>query len=161
MMTTKIFNYRIPLMIVLALIVLNLSAQKHQAKGDMKQKMSEQRETFLINKLGLTDDEAKKFIPVYNEYKAEIQKNRNSQMFDFSKEMSDKDAEIQLNNMLNMREKEIEIQRSYINKFKAVIPTSKIAMVLKSEREFKEKVIKNIKKRRQQSGNQTQPAQSK
>lgn len=140
-----------PLLVVLALMVINLSAQKRQPKGEMQQKMAEQQATFLVKKLELSEAESQKFLPVYNEYKAELQKNRAAQQFDFSKDLSDKDAEAQLNAMLNMRAKEIEIQRAYINRFKAVIPVQKIGMVFRSDREYKQGVMKNMKKRNHQN----------
>ena len=148
-MKTQILKSGISILIVLAFMVMNVSAQKRQPKGDMKQKMTEQQASFMVKKLGLNEEESQKFMPVYNEYKVELQKNRAAQQFDFSKELSDKDAEAQLNAMLNMRAKEIEIQRAYIRKFRAVIPASKIGMVFRSEKEYKQGVMKNIKKRNQ------------
>lgn len=151
-MKMQFFKIRIPLLIVMGLMMLNLSAQKQQPRSeDMKHKMDAQREAYLTKRLELTEDESKKFMPVYNEYKAEIQKNRESQKIDYSKEISDKDAETQLNQMLDRRAREIAIQKSYISKFKAVIPVKKIGIIYRSEKEYKEKVIKNIKKRRQQN----------
>lgn len=160
-MNTHIFKFRSTLLIVLALITLNLSAQKRQPKDDMKQKMTEQNEAFMIKKLELTEDESKKFMPIYKAYKAEIHKNRAEQKLENNKELSDKDAEAQLENLLKMKQKEIEIQLAYINKFKSVIPANKILKVFSSEREFKQKVIKNIKKRSQHSGDQTTPTKEK
>lgn len=151
-MNMQFFKFRMPLLMVLGLMVLNLSAQKQQTKNaDMKHKMESQREAYLTKRLELNDEESQKFMPVYNAYKAEIQKNREGQKFDSSKELSDKDAEAQLNQMLDRKAREIGIQKSYINKFKAVIPVNKIGIIYRSEKEYKEKVIKNIKKRRQQN----------
>ncbi len=148
-MKTQILKSRMSLLIVLAFMVLNVSAQKRHSKEEMKQKMTEQQTSYMVKKLELNEAESQKFMPIYNEYKAELKKNRAAQKFDFSKELSEKDAESQLNTMLNMRAKEIEIQRAYISKFKTVIPANKIGLVFRSEKEYKQGVMKNIKKRNQ------------
>lgn len=151
-MDMQFFKFRMPLLMIFGLMMMNLSAQKQQHRSEeMKHKMDTQREAYLTKRLELTEEESKKFMPVYNEYKAEIQKNREGQKYDFSKELSDKDAEAQLNQMLDRKAREVAIQKSYINKFKSVIPVNKIGIIYRSEKEYKEKVIKNIKKRRQQN----------
>ena len=151
-MNMQFFKFRMPLLMVLGLMVVNLSAQKKQQQsGDMKHKMETQREAYLTKRLDLTEEESIKLTPIYNDYKTEIQKNRESQRFEFSKELSNTEAETRLNQMLANKAKEIEIQKSYISKFKTVIPAYKIGMIYRSEKEYKEKVIKNIKNRRQQN----------
>ena len=64
--------------------------------------------------------------------------------------MSDKEAEDLMYLLLDNRTKEIEIQKKYIQKMKAAISTRKIVMLFKAEREFKEKVVSNIRERRKE-----------
>ena len=62
--------------------------------------------------------------------------------------MSDKEAEDMLYAMLDAKSKEIDIQKKYIGKMKSAIPAKKIAMLFKVERQFKEKLVSNVKERR-------------
>jgi len=96
----------------------------------------------------LSEIEAQKFWPVYNTYLSEIEQLRASLDLKPRREMSDKEAEDMMMAMLDGRSKEIEIQKKYIQKMKTAVPAKKIAMLFKVEREFKEKVISNIKERR-------------
>ncbi|HRO74091.1 MAG TPA: hypothetical protein PK611_10500 [Saprospiraceae bacterium] len=148
-MNKQILNPGIVIMFLFSLMTLTLSAQRQQNKEDMQQKMAEKREAFMIKSLNLTEDESKKFVPVYKAYTEEIRQNRQAQKMNFSDNMSDKDAETQLNKMLDTKAREVEIQRSYISRFKTILPSNKVALIYKTEREYKERVIKNIKNRKQ------------
>ena len=65
-----------------------------------------------------------------------------------SRDMSDKEAEDMMYALLENRSKEIDVQKKYIQKMKTAISARKIAMLFKAERQFKEKVVSNMKERR-------------
>ena len=71
-MDMQFFKFRMPLLMIFGLMMMNLSAQKQQHRSEeMKHKMDTQREAYLTKRLELTEEESKKFMPVYNEYKAD------------------------------------------------------------------------------------------
>ena len=65
-----------------------------------------------------------------------------------NKDMTDKEAEDMMYAMLDAKSKEIDIQKKYIQKLKSAIPPRKIAQLFRLEKDFKEKVISNMKERR-------------
>jgi hypothetical protein len=46
------------------------------------------------------------------------------------------------------KKKEIDIQRKYIQKMKTAIPSRKIALLFKVEKEFRQELISRVKERR-------------
>lgn len=114
----------------------------------LKDKVKAQKVAYITDQLELTETEAQKFWPIYNNYQSEIESLRHSMDVKFNKNMNDKEAEDLLFSMLEGRSKEIDIQKSYIQKMKAAISVKKIAMLFRAERQFKEKVITKFKERR-------------
>jgi len=124
------------------------TGQDGEQRERIKDKVKAQRVAYITQELELSETEAQKFWPVYNTYLSEIEQLRASLDLKPRRDMSDKEAEDLMVAMLDGRSKEIEIQKKYIQKMKTAVPAKKIAMLFKVEREFKEKVISNIKERR-------------
>ncbi len=122
--------------------------QDGQQRERIKDKVKAQRVAYITQELELSETEAQKFWPIYNTYQSEIEQLRASLDLKPRRDMSDKEAEEMMMAMLEGRSKEIDIQKKYIQKMKTAVPAKKIAMLFKVEREFKEKVISNIKERR-------------
>jgi len=122
--------------------------QDGQQRERIKDKVKAQRVAYITQELELSETEAQKFWPIYNTYQSEIEQLRASLDLKPRRDMSDKEAEEMMMAMLDGRSKEIDIQKKYIQKMKTAVPAKKIAMLFKVEREFKEKVISNIKERR-------------
>ncbi|MBK9736240.1 MAG: hypothetical protein IPO92_15275 [Saprospiraceae bacterium] len=123
-------------------------------KDRIKDKVKSQKVAFITQKLDLTEEEAQKFWPVYNAYQSDVAALKASLDLNPRRDMSDKEAEDMMYAMLDGRSKEIDIQKRYIQKMKSAIPTRKIAMLFKVEREFREELISKIKeKRRNRVGN--------
>jgi hypothetical protein len=115
----------------------------------MKDRVKAQRAAFITQQLNLTEAEAQNFWPIYNSYQAEMQQVRSAMDIKPEGDLTDKEAEDLMNKVLDAKAKELEVQRKYIQKFKSAIPPRKIARLFRSEREFKEKVMTNIRERRQ------------
>lgn len=116
----------------------------------IKDRVKAQRAAFITQQLNLSETEAQNFWPIYNSYQAEMQQVRSAMDIKPKADLTDKEAEDMMNSILDARTKEVEVQRKYIQKFKSAIPPRKIAMLFRSEKEFKEKVISNIKERRRE-----------
>ncbi len=117
-------------------------------KERIKEKVKLEKVAYITQELELTEDEAQRFWPIYNAYKEESGAMRASMDIHPKKDMSDKEAEDMLYAMLDAKSKEIDIQKKYIGKMKSAIPAKKIAMLFKVERQFKEKLVSNVKERR-------------
>lgn len=108
---------------------------------------------FITEKLDLTPQEAQQFWPLYNQYsdkmkdlrKKRRQDNREARSnFD---ELSDKEVEQLVNNDLTIRQKELDLQKEYNEKFKSVLPIKKIAKLYAAEEQFKVVLINKLKDR--------------
>jgi adenosine deaminase len=124
------------------------SVAQERNKERIKEKVKLEKVAYITQELALTEDEAQKFWPIYNAYKEESGAMRASMDIRPRRDMSDKEAEDMLYAMLDAKSKEIDIQKKYIGKMKTAIPAKKIAMLFKVERQFKEKLVSNIKERR-------------
>lgn len=148
-MNTSIFRFKTILLILFVSSSFVLLAQNEERADQMKEKMKAQRVAFITSELELSESESQKFWPIFNSYRSEIDDLR-AQNVKPSKNMSDKEAEDMMYSLLENRSKEIEIQKKYIQKLKTAIPPRKIAILFRIEKDFKEKIISNMKERRMQ-----------
>ncbi len=138
----------------LSAIILLLFASSLFAQGQNKRPIRENVESmkigFLTDKLQLTPEEAQKFWPVYNQYTEELDKlraSRRQNMKDAREnmdEMTDKEAEQFVDNELVMRQDELDIQKKYHPKFKAVLSAKNVAKLYRAEEDFKRKLLEMI-----------------
>lgn len=133
---------------VLCLSISFGSIAQERNKERIKEKVKLEKVAYITQELDLTEGEAQKFWPIYNAYKEESGAMRASMDIRPKKDMSEKEAEDMLYAMLDAKSKEIEIQKKYIGKMKTAISAKKIAMLFKVERQFKEKLVSNVKERR-------------
>jgi len=121
----------------LVISLLTFSCLFSYAQGDDgAEKLNEIKVGFFTEKLDLTSTEAEKFWPVYNEYsKAKVN------LRDKFKGSDDADA------MVDQKEEEASLLKSYNEKFKEVLPNEKVSLLHKAESELKKKILEEIKKR--------------
>lgn len=127
-----------------------------QESGDLpekKENIESMKIAFITKKLDLTPQEAQQFWPVYNQYndkakelrKKRRQDNREARLnFD---ELTDKEVEQVINNDMACRQKELDLQKEYHEKFKAVLPIKKVAKLYAAEEQFKIVLINKLKDR--------------
>lgn len=128
-------------------------AQEGNELPDKKENIETMKIAFITKKLDLTPQEAQQFWPVYNQYndkakelrKKRRQDNREARLnFD---ELSDKEVEQVINNDMAYRQKELDLQKEYHEKFKAVLPIKKVARLYAAEEQFKIVLINKLKDR--------------
>ena len=145
------FSLFVPTCVTFIMLVLpfpSMNAQQQAGKGRLKEKLKASHAAYITQELDLTESEAQKFWPVYNAYRAEIEDLRSDADWKPIESMTDKEAEDVLNRQLDNKAKEVELQKKVVLKLKAIIPARKIILLWKAEKEYREKVISNIKKRR-------------
>ena len=128
-------------------ILMSIWTQDATAQGRVKEKIKSHKIAFISEKLDLSEVEAQKFWPIYNGYQSEKQDLIAKQNIKFDPNMTDAQADKLMDEVLTLRTKEIELQRRYIQKMKTAIPSRKVAMVFKYEREFQGEVISKVKNR--------------
>jgi len=107
--------------------------------------------------LNLSAEEATKFWPVYNQFSKELEEVKKQQnelrksTNDKLAVMSDKEIDKALEDELSAQQKSIDLQRKYIVELKKTIPSRKIAMLYKAERDFKITLLKRMRDAGQKS----------
>ena len=108
---------------------------------------------FFAKKLDLSPDEAKVFWPIYNDIQAEqngLRKERFQKMISFRKvtEIDNlTDAQIQslITSEFDFRQRDLNIEKKYYNKFKAVLPIKIIGKYYRAQEAFKRELLNRFK----------------
>lgn len=136
---------------IIAIFIISFSScQKSTKKSE--QELKAQKIAFLTKKMELTPAEAEKFWPVYNEYwnrKYKIIGEKRSAM-KYCMENIDrmKDDEIaKYGDMyVNFQKQEADLLVEFNEKFKEILPPSKVFKLYNSDYEFKNYLLQQIKK---------------
>jgi len=149
---------KINLIILLSLFAHSFSAQSNkETKGPIREKIKAQRAAFITDRLNLSAEEATKFWPVYNQFSKELEEVKKQQnelrksTNDKLAVMSDKEIDKALEDELSAQQKSIDLQRKYIVELKKTIPSRKVAMLYKAERDFKITLLKRMRDAGQKS----------
>lgn len=143
----KIEKFKILFMIILSLCI---AVSGFSQSSDKKEKIEALRVAFITNKLELSSKEAQVFWPLYNEYldKAENLKNQRRKELKsgstLPENISDKELESLLASEFSIREKEVQLNKEYFEKFKLVLPLKKVVQLYKAEDEFKKELLRQL-----------------
>lgn len=133
------------IVILLSFLVLKSQASFAQNERDRVETL---RVAFITKSLELTDAEAEKFWPVYNEYNDKIRAIRKSLRQGYrnrSETMSDKEAEQLYNLFIQTKQAEAETHKLYNERLKAIVGAKKMVKLHIAEEAFRIKVMKSIK----------------
>lgn len=122
------------------------SAQRHEGRG---KEIEAYKSTYLKEKLELTPEEAKIFWPIYNAMQneqSELRQERRKNMISFRKSteienLSDTEVESLIVNELNFKQKDLNIDRKYYNKFKSSLPIKTVGKYYRAEQTFKRELL--------------------
>lgn len=112
-----------------------------------------QKSAYITSKLSLSPDEAQKFWPIYNEMDEKqdaIRKEMRAMHKDQKKdgvEMSEAEASQLIDKGLASRQKELDLEKAYAEKFKKSIGAVKTVQLKKAERDFHREVLKKFRER--------------
>jgi len=138
---------------ILYIIVLlcSFSSWSQESKSD---KVEALKIAFLTNKLELTSKEAQTFWPLYNEYNTKMEKLRKSKKSDFEdlknkgENVSDKEIESSINEVFATKQKELDLQKEYYEKYTKVLSMKKVALLYQAENQFKRELLRKIKEKK-------------
>ena len=122
------------------------------AQPDVEERIKQAREDFFTKALQLTPQESKDFWPLYYQYQDD-EKDLENQYRPHGKIelMSDQEVEQYIENTFTLKEKQLALQRSYFQKMRTVLPIRKVAMLNKTEKQFKRKLLERVQNRRRQN----------
>lgn len=138
--------------LILALFLITTVIQAQQ-RGNEKIKAF--KVAYITEKLSLTASEAEKFWPVYNAYDDKMTRLRKQErqiisgkLSDGIDAMSDADANKLLDEILEIKSRELEYTKELVEDLKVSLSPKKIIRLRKAEEEFKRKLLERIKQRR-------------
>ena len=138
--------------LIFTLILLtSFSIFSQESKAD---KVEAMKVGFITNKLELTAKEAQTFWPLYNEYNSKLEKLRKTKRSDFeelknkSENLTDKELEAFINEVFSSKQKELDLQKEYYEKYAKVLPVKKVAMLYQAENQFKRELLRKIKEKK-------------
>ena len=136
--------------VILTLIFLTVigSSALAQGGGEKRQEIENIKLAFISSKLDLTTGEAQHFWPIYNAYKSDF--NEIIKLKRESKRNQLANADQQLDREIDFDERILELKKRYRLEFSKAIPPAKVLLFFEAEREFRERLIKQLRERRRQ-----------
>lgn len=118
-------------------------------RGQLEERIEAQRIAFITQRLQLTAEESRNFWPLYNEYEDQLKTLRdNERPKSDIMNMSEAEAEAFLNASLAADQRELDLKRKYLERFKSVLPVKKVAMLGHVERAFNRELVRRIQEHR-------------
>ena len=145
-------RYRNTFALLLLFIGVASTATQAQRRSEEEiKKIQDAKVAIITNRLNLTPEQSTDFWPMYNEYAQKRREIHRAQR----KIINDKKAEGQndesvLNNLKEvqeLRQKELDLEKEYQNKFLKVITASQVIELYKAERTFKDMLIQRLKQK--------------
>ena len=110
---------------------------------------------FITNRVSLTQDQAQKFWPLYNEFSDRRRElNRNGRLLrrDITEGMTDQQLRESFTQSFNTRQQELNLEKDYFEKFQKVISLRQVVQLFQAERDFTKEVIKRVASGASQTG---------
>lgn len=120
-------------------------------KGKRNPKLDAARNRFIAQQLDLTDEEARKFWPLYNQYQQELTAVRILKRLNNSS--SQANGTEQINKDLSYDSQMVAIRKHYRDEFLKILPAEKVSELYKSETEFTNELIRQLSERSIRAGN--------
>lgn len=125
-------------------------AQPGQGAGPRRAEMQAAKIGFFTRFLALTEEEAQKFWPVYNKYEEEREAHRKKMMGlrlnkETTDELTEKEAEALVEQYLQLRQEEVELEKRYYASVKKVLPAPKVAKLFQAERQFQREILRSMR----------------
>ncbi|MBO2012655.1 hypothetical protein [Hymenobacter negativus] len=156
-----VFSSVFRLLSLAALLLMLAPAAHAQAgpgkgrKGQRLGQLENAKIAFITNRVSLTQDQAQKFWPLYNEFSTRRREfNRSGRLLrrDVTEGMTDQQIRDNFTQAFAMRQQELNLEKEYFDKFQKVISLRQVAQLFQAERDFTKEVIQRV------AGAVTQPA---
>lgn len=127
--------------------------EKQQGRQFDKKAFFEKRNAFLVTEIGLTSEEAAKFIPIYNEFQGKKfeagQRCRElSREIRKSKQATSEEYSRAVDECVDVKLKEAKIEKEYYDKFKKILSPEKLYKLTSAEYRFAREFMKGSGKKK-------------
>lgn len=131
-------------------LLATLPAVAQSGAGSHQSRMSQLENAkiaYITEKISLTQDQAQRFWPVYNEFTAK-RRDLNRRMRETRTKDSDALSEAQIKDRLTqaftLRQQEVNLEKEYFDKFQKVLGIRQVSKLYQAERQFTKEVIKRV-----------------
>ncbi len=120
---------------------------------DRLQEIKAQKSAYITTQLGLTPEQAQQFWPIYNEMdeKREALRREMKDILkvgrDSDKELTESEASQLIEKGLVNRQKELDLEKTYTERFKKAIGAVKTVQLRKAEHDFNREVLRKFRDR--------------
>lgn len=122
-----------------------------QRSEEEMQKIKDAKVAIITNRLNLTSEQSIGFWPVYNEYSQKRRDIHRAQRKIISEKKAEGKTDEQLLNNLtevqDLKQKELDLEKEYQNRFLKVISANQVIELYKAERTFNDMLIQRLKQR--------------
>jgi Spy/CpxP family protein refolding chaperone len=134
--------------ILLQLFCFNANAQEKPKLTDRNEKLETARIGMITNRLDLSPEQATVFWPIYNEYENKKKAIKKELRMHLSESRSvaanDDKIKIELNEMLALRQKEVDLEKEYLPKFMKVVKPRQVSELYRTEQMFKQMLLRRM-----------------
>ncbi len=144
----------------ICLWALGISGSVLAQNPHVKDQLESLKIAFFTNALSLNAEEARSFWPIYNSYADEVEKNRknsNRKQYEIRQAFmgSDNDlVEKLLDEYIEFKKVEYDISKKYHTQFKEILPIRKVAQLYKAEKDFRTRILTEIRNRQNEKRRQ-------
>ncbi len=123
----------------------SLSRQTPAEREAALRELKELRKNLLTAKLGLTEEEKNRFMPVYEE----LREKENQLALNFRAKyrkrdlalLTEEEAKAYLTDLGSMRDAQHQLQRMYYERFLTLMPAKKLVLLQRAEREIQQEIV--------------------
>ncbi|TGE18926.1 periplasmic heavy metal sensor [Hymenobacter elongatus] len=143
-------------LVVLLLVAVHSvgHAQGGRRQGRLSQ-LENAKIAYLTDKIVLTQDQAQRFWPVYNEFsdkRRDLARRMRQLRTESPDALSDQQIKENLTQALTLRQNEVHLEKEYFDKFQKVLTIRQVGKLFIAEREFTKEVLKRVADRRGGAG---------
>lgn len=135
------------LLTLLSFSYTNVQAQQRRNDEEMK-KIQDAKVAIITNRLSLTSEQSKDFWPIYNEF-SQKKRDMNRSMRQLIKgkgvDASDDQAMNSLKEVQDLKQKQVELEKEYQDRFLTVISAKQLTELYSAERDFNEMLLQRLK----------------
>lgn len=138
---------------LLIAFVFLLGTNWFYAQRPAKDRIKTLKVAYLTEQLSLTKQEAQQFWPVYNENEDAMENIRKKERQQFGNrfenisELSEGEADKMIEQFIKLQTEKHEIEQGFIKDLQGVIPSKKVILLFRAERNFKKRLLQQYRKR--------------
>ena len=102
---------------------------------------------FLTSRLSLTQDQAQRFWPLYNEFTAkrrDLHRGARQLRLADPAALTDQQVRDNINQSFGLRQQELNLEKDYFERFQKVLAVRQVGQLVQAEKDFTREVIKRV-----------------